>query len=213
MVLTHAHPDHMNGLKAVAQNFKITNYWECFSPKDSDSYIQLMESLSSRVIKQKMFKGDTVYVGGTQIQVLHPVKGETVVHKVHNNQSLVLRFAYGQDSFLLTGDIEREIEAKILKNHVAVDSTVLKSPHHASISSSSLEFLEKVSPKVIVISVGKGNWYGLPHPDVLERYEHVEATVYRTDIHGAIEITSDKQGISVRTAVTPPEHSKNGSSK
>jgi competence protein ComEC len=206
LVLTHAHPDHMNGLKAVAQNFKITNYWDCFPPKDSDSYIQLMESLSSRVIKQKMFKGDTVYAGDTQIQVLHPVKGEPVVHKVHNNQSLVLRFAYGQDSFLLTGDIEREIEAKILKSHVAVDSTVLKSPHHASISSSSLEFIEKVSPKIIVISVGKGNWYGLPHPDVLERYEHIGAMVYRTDTHGAIEITSDKQGTSVRTAVTPKEH-------
>jgi len=209
LVLTHAHPDHMNGLKAVARNFKIENYWESFTPLDSDSHRQLMDSLSSRVARKKVFKGHTTSIGGAHILVLHPAEREPIKRKVHNNQSLVLRISYGQDSVLLTGDIEREMELKILNNSTPVDSTVLKSPHHASISSSSTEFIERVSPEVVVISVGKGNWYGLPHPDVLERYERIGATVYRTDIHGAIEITSDKQGISVRTAVTPQKNSTN----
>jgi competence protein ComEC len=204
MVLTHAHPDHMNGLKAVARNFKIKNYWEAFSPEKSDSYLQLMESLSSRVTKQKVFKGDSFSINGILVRVLHPIQTDPELRPVHNNQSLVLHIAYGSDSFLLTGDIEKEVETKILDSHVAVVSTVMKAPHHGSISSSTMEFIKGVSPDIIVISVGRGNWYGLPHPDVLKRYNDFGATVYRTDYHGAIEITSNKQGLSVRTAATPP---------
>jgi competence protein ComEC len=206
LVLTHAHPDHMNGLKAVARNFKIKNYWEGFSPKESDSYLQLMEALASRTTKQKMFRGDSISIEGTHIRVLHPIKRDPGIRRVHNNQSLVLQIINGHDSFLLTGDIEREVETKILKGPASVDSTVLKSPHHGSKSSSTPEFIEGVSPEIIVISVGRGNWYGLPHPDVLERYADIGAAVYRTDLHGAIEITSNKEGISVRTAATPSNH-------
>jgi len=200
LVLTHAHPDHMNGLKAVARNFKIENYCESFSPEDSDPYDQLMHTLSSRVTKRRIFSGHTASVGSAHIRVLHPARKEPLTRQVHNNQSLVLQITYGQHSFLLTGDIEKEIESKILESQTAVASTVLKSPHHASLSSSTMPFLKSVSPEIVVISVGKGSWYGLPHPGVLERYECIGASVYRTDIHGAIEITSDMQRISVRTA-------------
>jgi competence protein ComEC len=203
LVLTHAHPDHMNGLIAVARNFKIKNYWEGFSPQESDAYCQLMEALSSRVTRKKMFSGDSISIGDIRIRVLHPIKKDPGIHRVHNNLSLVLHIINGQNSFLLTGDIEKESEAKILEGPAPLDSTVMKSPHHGSKSSSTMEFIEGVSPEIIVITVGRGNWYGLPHPDVLERYADFGATVYRTDLHGAIEITSNTMGISVRTAATP----------
>jgi competence protein ComEC len=57
-----------------------------------------------------------------------------------------------------------------------------------------------VAPEIVVISVGRGNLYGLPHPDILERYRECGAKIYRTDLDGAIEISSDGRHISVRTA-------------
>jgi competence protein ComEC len=147
-----------------------------------------------------MFKGSTISIGDIHIDVLHPSRGNPGIRGVHNNQSLVLQIGTGRESFLLTGDIEREIETKITNSRLSVDSAILKSPHHGSISSSTMEFLQRVSPEIVVISVGRGNWYGLPHPDVLERYRRIGAKVYRTDLHGAIEITASKKGISVRTA-------------
>jgi competence protein ComEC len=205
LVLTHAHPDHMNGLKAVARNFKIINYWEGISPENHDSYSQLLASLSPRVSRRKVFSNDSLSIGGVNIRVLHPRNRDPDFRRVHNNQSIVLHLSNGHDSFLLTGDIEREVEEKIMASDTPFASTVLKSAHHGSNSSSTMQFIEGVSPEVVVISVGRGNWYGLPHPDVLERYSQSGAKVYRTDLHGAIEITSNEEGISVRTAATPQE--------
>ncbi|MBN1225174.1 MAG: DNA internalization-related competence protein ComEC/Rec2 [Candidatus Aminicenantes bacterium] len=203
MVLSHAHPDHMNGLKAVARNFRVTNFWECFSPLNNESYNRFLESFSPRVVKRRMFRGEDVSEGSVQIHVVHPPKAHPVTASVHNNQSMVLRITYGRQTLLLTGDIEKEIERKILESSLNIASTVLKSPHHGSQSSSSIEFLEKIAPEIVVISAGKGNRYGLPHPDVLTRYERIGAKVYRTEIHGAIEIVSNGLGIAVRTALTP----------
>jgi competence protein ComEC len=58
-----------------------------------------------------------------------------------------------------------------------------------------------VAPEIIVISVGRGNLYGLPHPEILERYRESGAKICRTDVDGAVEIASDGRKISVRTAV------------
>ena len=81
---------------------------------------------------------------------------------------------------------------------------VLKSPHHGSRSSSSPEFLDAASPEIVVISVGRDNRYGLPDPGIVARYEGRGARVLRTDRDGAVEIASDGERLSIRTAVIPP---------
>jgi len=125
------------------------------------------------------------------------------VSRVHNDHSLVMQISYGLNSFLFTGDIGKEVEKRLVEHNTSLKSHVLKSPHHASDSSSSSGFLEAVAPRVIVISVGGGNRYGLPNKDVLARYSDQGVKVYRTDIHGAVEITATKKEISVHTALTP----------
>ncbi len=77
---------------------------------------------------------------------------------------------------------------------------MLKSPHHGSASSSSEAFLDRASPEIVVISVGENNTYGFPDNEVLERYKKIGAKVYRTDVHGAVEVSSDGRAIFVRTA-------------
>lgn len=135
-----------------------------------------------------------------RIEVLHPEQGEPYVYTINNDQSLVLRLSYNQISFLLPGDIEIDAEKKILESPRQIKSQVLKSPHHGSHSSSSEAFLDRVSPEIIVISVGEDNRYGFPNQEILERYKKIGAKVYRTDVHGAVEVSSDGRTIFIRKA-------------
>ena len=98
------------------------------------------------------------------------------------------------------GDIEIDAEKKILENSGQIKSQVLKSPHHGSLSSSTEAFLHRISPEIVVISLGEGNRYGFPDQGILERYKKIGAKVFRTDVHGAVEVSSDGRTIFIRTA-------------
>lgn len=203
LVLTHPHPDHVNGLKAVARNFKIGEFWEGYSVLENDSYARFLNCLNPGVPRKRMFEDDQIILKDVLIRFLHPPKKEPFVERVHNDHSLVMSISSRSNSFLLTGDIGKNVEKRLVENHSLVKSQVLKSPHHGSHSSSSSEFLDAVSPEIVVISVGRGNRYGLPNTEVLARYSSHGANVYRTDLHGAVEITASQKGISIRTALTP----------
>jgi competence protein ComEC len=150
-----------------------------------------------------MFRGDSRQINGTVINILHPKDGGLQSSPVDNELSMVLRLSYGQISFLFTGDIGQASEQNISENISPIKSDILKSPHHGSLSSSSEEFLSAVNPSVIVIQVGENNRYNFPNPIILQRYIEQGATLYRTDTHGAIEISSDGQIYKIRTALNP----------
>jgi competence protein ComEC len=200
LVLTHAHPDHMNGLKAVARNFEVDEFWEAYSPKDQPSYRELRRLLPKPTIFKRMFRGDIEYVAGTKIEILNPPQANPTVAKVLNDQSLVLKISYGQTAFLLTGDIGKAVEEVLVQSQPALQCDVLKSPHHGSDSSNSEEFLAAVAPRFVILSVGAGNRYDLPDPVVISRYQKIGAKLFRTDLCGAVEASSNGQDISFRTA-------------
>ena len=201
LVLTHPHPDHLNGLKSVARNFRIGEFWEAFSPTENENYREFTSSLPSSIAHKRVFRDHSISIGDLKIEVLHPRKGEPFIPSVHNDHSVVLRVTHGQTSFLITGDIGSNAEGEILKSFDEIKSQVLKSAHHGSDSSSSMSFLEEVMPQIVIISVGEKNKFGFPDQEILDRYEKIGAEVYRTDLHGAVEITSDGRTLSVRKAV------------
>lgn len=114
-----------------------------------------------------------------------------------NDYSIVFRLvcpALGREgvSFLLTGDIEREVERALVEGGHAIKSTFLKVPHHGSRSSSSRPFVSAVLPRVAVISVGSRNRYGHPHPKIVSQYENRDIQIYRTDQDGALIVEAKR---------------------
>ncbi len=200
LVSTHPHPDHMRGLLAVMKNFKINEYCEALSYPEDPHYIEAMQTLPQDTFKRKLFRGDVLNLDGIWIEALNPQSSPAPDSAHSNNFSLVLRISDHRTAFLLTGDIEASAEQEILSGAHPPQAAVLKAPHHGSNSSSSLEFLQAVSPQFLVISVGKYNRYNFPHSLVLERYASIGAKVYRTDHQGAIEITSGPNGCTIRTS-------------
>ncbi|MCP2604730.1 DNA internalization-related competence protein ComEC/Rec2, partial [Candidatus Aminicenantes bacterium AH-873-B07] len=201
LVYSHAHPDHINGLKSVVKNFKIGEIWESVSPIKDKFYNKFLSCLPKGKKPRKMFRGMIIKEGKVKIEILHPEKTVIEPAFVHNNQSLVMRISYGSHSFLLTGDIDSLAEAEILKYFKNIESTVLKSAHHGSKTSSSEEFLQRVRPIYVVISVGEGNRFNLPDEEILERYNKYGIKILRTDRDGAIELSTNGKKLKIRKAV------------
>jgi len=110
---------------------------------------------------------------------------------------VVLRLEYGRFSVLLTGDIMAEAENTLLISGRALDSLVLKVPHHGGDTSLTGPFLEAVGPQLAIISVGADNRFGHPSEVTLEKLEGT--AIYRTDLDGSIEVVSDGTAYWLRT--------------
>jgi competence protein ComEC len=103
----------------------------------------------------------------------------------------VLRLQYGNVRILLTGDIQRAT-AQWLTTHISdLRADILHVPHHGSRTSTHAAFIQRVQPQVGIIPSGSGNTYGHPHPQVLATLEQHNVRVFRTDLHGAITVSSD----------------------
>ena len=202
LVLTHGHPDHMNGLVSVAANFKVGEFWEAFSPLESGAYHKLKANLKASDMVRRVFDGYSRRESGVAIEAVHPESAGQISREVSNDDSLVLRLTSDGVSFLLAADVETKAEAEIIGRGRDLRSQVLKCPHHGSRSSSSQPFLEQVRPQVVVVTTGRGNLYGLPHQDILERYRTAGARVLRTDEAGAVEITAAGPELRIRTAAS-----------
>ena len=137
--------------------------------------------------------------GGVRIEVLAPFPDYVPRDVPGNNDSLVLRLRFGRHTFLLTGDVEKQIEYRMLGENELAHADVLKVAHHGSKTSTTEDFLNAVSPAFAIISDGFENSYGHPHPDVIARLEQHHAGILRTDRDGLITIRSDGRRLSVET--------------
>ncbi len=201
VILSHAHEDHVGGLVAVLQNFPVSLVLDSGFAHPAPSYAQFLRLVEARHIPYRLARrGQHLDLGsGAGATVLSPTEPlVTGSHSDVNANSVVARLAYGATSVLLTGDIEALTEAMLLDGGPALHSTVLKVAHHGSMTSSTPAFLDAVAPRVAVISVGAMNPFGHPHRVTLDALHAAGAVVYRTDLHGAVTVTSDGLQVWVR---------------
>ena len=129
--------------------------------------------------------GSEWWSGAVRFVVLHP---SSLRRGEGNDASCVLRISVGPDSLLLTGDIEASAERRLLEEGVSVGATVAIVPHHGSKTSSSVPFVDSVSPLLAIVSAGHANRWGLPRESVVQRWQAVGAAVLSTARHGAVQV-------------------------
>lgn len=192
VILTHPESDHMNGLLYILENFKVNLLVKNRDTRSTRTYGELMTLCHDKKLRiWHPTKGDDTFDFGRTFFSFFTDLCVPSCQNLNNN-SLVFQIRFNDLTLLFPGDILREREMALArKKGLNLKSSLLISPHHGSLTSSSKIFLDKVKPESVVISCGVGNPYGFPHPDVLERYQNRGYKVFRTDINGAVTISSD----------------------
>lgn len=200
IITTHPHADHLGGVPYLMKHFSVTQII------DADQFAQTNLFYEYNLLRKKeehlTVKAGIIFpVGNARMYFLHPTKQFIDVDSSNgfsdlNESSIVFKLHYGSTSFLFTGDAETEAEGHLVNSFQDfLVSDVLKAGHHGSSTSSSEYFVASVKPKHVIVSVAKFNKFRHPSKRVIERFRSFGASVYRTDVDGAIILESD--GITV----------------
>ncbi len=193
---THSDHDHISGLESLAELVSIDRFLDRH-PAVQDHRI---ERLRSRLIQQEtvplsLRPGQPWKVGEVQLTLLHPtpefIAAYPAQNRIGNDLSMVWKIEYGTFSMLLTGDITEKAERYLLEHAAPLQAKILKIPHHGSRTSSHPDFIRAVGAKDVIVSSGRFNVFHHPHPAIVDRYANHGATLWRTDLQGAIRITTD----------------------
>jgi len=200
VALTHAHQDHLGGLSAILDNFRVGELW--IGREVSSPSLAKMEQVAreKHILIVHEARANTFTWDNVEGKFFWPETSSAVTSPTaKNDDSLVLKLQYNTDTVLLPGDAEKEAERGMLAQNGQgeLQADVLKIGHHGSKNSTTSEFLAAVKPRVAIISVGEGNPYGHPNTELLERLANANVRVLRTDRDGAVHILMNGKGLEV----------------
>ena len=190
-IFTHPDEDHIGGADGVLRRFGAEEIWLNGAVSEEECFTALLRVADeigafTRTVKA----GDNLEIGGVVFFVLAPFGDEA---EGGNADSIVLKITCGEISAIFTGDADLKTEERLLSQYGAsqLDCDLYKVGHHGSNTSTGKSFLEAMSPRLALISSGRGNSYGHPHGDVLALLDAVGARILRVDLSGEILLETD----------------------
>lgn len=199
-VLTHAHPDHENGLVAVARVLPARSWWWNGQPGGGEEHAELLKRWASiRDPLLQPWAGQGRRVGPVQVRLLWPdgPRWPWSVGWSHNDNSLVVEMEAAGRRVLLSGDVEKDAEAALVRGGALRPAAVLKVPHHGSRTSSTPEFLAALGPRLAVVGARPWGQLPFPHPEVSERYRAAGIPLWSTSA-GAVTVELRTDGWTAR---------------
>ncbi|HKQ59736.1 MAG TPA: DNA internalization-related competence protein ComEC/Rec2 [Candidatus Polarisedimenticolaceae bacterium] len=193
LVLTHEHVDHVGGARAILRQIEVGELWmQPGSWRDAQlrELAELARARGTALVLAE--RGHVAQRAGLSLAVLHPDRGSQSLGP--NERSVVLLAGAAPARILIPGDLGATGERLLLDRRERIGAEALIVAHHGSRSSSTLEFLRQVQPRVAALSCGLGNPFGHPHRQALQRLHAVGAHVWRTDLDGLIRMTAGRTG-------------------
>ena len=200
LAFTHPDLDHIGGARSVAQDLSPREIWEGVPVPPNAARRALFADANARgLVWRQLSAGHVITIGSVEIDVVNPPLPDWERQRTRNEDSIVLRLRYGDVEMLLTGDAGEEFEGRVHAfDHLAA-LRLIKVGHHASRTTSTEAFVAAYQPQIDLMSVGRGNLFGHPAPEVVERYENEGAEIFRTDRDGAVIIETDGRDLNLRT--------------
>jgi competence protein ComEC len=187
ILVSHFHEDHILGLIEIIKRYKIGLI---ILPSEGPASVVYDEFLN--VIKNNKINyiylnsiNNIEFSSSCYLKIIPPT---IFAVKADDNNSLISQLDCQNKRFLFSGDNNIEVEKALMNSKINLKADVFKASHHGSVTANSLDFLEKISPKQIIISVGRDNRFKHPSPIVIENAQSLGIEVYRTDQIGNIEI-------------------------
>ena len=211
VALTHPHPNHARGLVSVLRLFPTDHLLTNGTPMEDD-YLRDILAAGERWNTQHhtALSGRREWRwGDLRLTVLSPPSTAEQARMPwnpgsENDRSLVMLLQYGEVRILLTGDIQHATEHWLAAHRDDLRADVMQVPHHGSKTSTLPDFVRRVRPRDGIISLGAGNPYGHPHPRVLNTLAEQRVRVWRTDVHGAVTVSTDGSTYEILTHYPAP---------
>jgi competence protein ComEC len=190
MILTHPDMDHVGGAATVLQEMPVTSVLGPGVPAGSDVFLDALEAADATDRPWITVRaGDSLNLDGVAIRVLAPEDSLPGFREEGANAaSVVLEIRFGAFAAVLAGDAPALSEEVFLRRVYSEHVQLLKVGHHGSSTSTAPALLQRIQPEVALISAGRRNRFGHPHPGVLARLAEHGIEVLRTDRHGTMTV-------------------------
>ncbi len=201
VVTTHPDADHATGLIPVLEKYAVGKIITSTSKGTTGIFDDLTKHIDNeQAVISVAHVGDVIdFQDGVTARILYPSLNYVAKENDTNDASVSLVLTYGDETFLLTGDLPSTREAFLIAHGLPKNITVYKAGHHGSKTSSGEQLLGYIRPEYAIISAGKDNRYGHPNPETISRLEKYSKEIISTIDRGSISFVTDGRTIAVET--------------